>query len=97
VASPQVPGGLSVPPPRWGRFLWDGELRSALFLLWVESSLFCFKPRNQFPDPINGQLVVDRRGDPSTVLDLVVEFFALAHISSPRSCRSHDHKEETAD
>jgi len=28
------------------------ELRSALFLLWVESSLFCFKPRNQFPDPI---------------------------------------------
>ncbi len=40
------------------------ELRSALFLLWVESSLFCFKPRNQFPDPINGQLVVDRRGDP---------------------------------
>jgi integrase len=29
----------------------------------VESSLFCFKPRNQFPDPINGQLVVDRRGE----------------------------------
>jgi hypothetical protein len=52
------------------------ELRSALFLLWVESSLFCLKPRNQFPDPINGQLVVDRRGDPSVVLDLVVEFFA---------------------
>jgi hypothetical protein len=40
------------------------ELRSTLILLWVERSLFCFKPRNQFPDPINGKLVVDRRGDP---------------------------------
>ena len=63
---------------------------------WVESSLFCFKARNQFPDP---QLVVDRRGDPSVVLDLVVEFFALVtHFQSAfaQVGWSHDHKEEAA-
>jgi hypothetical protein len=49
----------------------------------VESSLFLFKPGNQFPDPINGQLVVDRRGDPSALLDLVVEFLAfVTHLQS---------------
>jgi len=75
------------------------ELRSALFLLWVESSLFCFKPRNQFPDPMNGQLVVDRRG-PSVVLDLAIEFFALfTHFQSAfaQVGWSHDHKREAAD
>jgi hypothetical protein len=102
VACPQVPDGLSV-PPRAGAVSFRmaiAELRSALSLLWVESSLFCFKPRNQFPDPINGQLVVDRRCDPSVVHDLVVEFFALVtHLQSAfaQVGWSHDHKREAAD
>jgi hypothetical protein len=57
---------------------WDRQpTEAALFLFWVKGGLFGIKPRNQFLDPIDSQFVVDRRGEPSIVLDAVVEFSAL--------------------
>jgi hypothetical protein len=50
---------------------------AALFLFWVKGNLFGCKVRNQFLDPIDSQFVVDRRGEPSIVLDPIVEFSAL--------------------
>jgi hypothetical protein len=82
---PQAGGFFGNASPDWNQVnAIDGSAtrggcpaEAALFLFRVKGSLFGIKPRNQFLDPIDSQFVVDRGGEPSIVLDPVVEFSAL--------------------